>query len=41
MWISILSTTFVWNMFHSKNLVRYDQKCVLVLVKYYLFLSDF
>jgi hypothetical protein len=28
------STTFVWNIFHSrKNRARYDQKCLLVFVQ--------
>ena len=31
--ISIFSTTFVWNIFHSKqNWARYDQICVLVFM---------
>jgi len=42
--VLILSTAFVWNIFHSKkNLSRYDQKLYIGLhVKYpfFLFLSD-
>ena len=34
----IFSTPFVWNISHSeKNLARYDQKCILVII----YLSDF
>ena len=31
--VLILSTTFVWNISHSKNCVRYDQKCILVFME--------
>jgi hypothetical protein len=31
--VSSFSTTFVWNIFHSKkNWARYDQKCILVFM---------
>ena len=33
MCVSVFSTTFVWNIFHSKKKwARYDQKCILVFV---------
>ena len=33
MWVLISSTTFVWNISHSKkNWARYDKKCTLVFV---------
>jgi hypothetical protein len=41
--VSSFPTTFVWNIFHSKNnWARYDKKmCLGYHVKYPLFLSDF
>jgi hypothetical protein len=51
--VSSFSTTFVWNIFHSKkNWARYDRKCMLVhmesnlyscpiLMKLWIFLIDF
>ena len=34
MCVLISSTTFVWNVFHSKkNWARYDQKCILVFMQ--------
>ena len=40
--VLIFSTTFVWNISHSKkNWVRYDQKYIGLHVKYLLFLSSF
>jgi hypothetical protein len=43
MCVVISSTTFVWNISHSKNnWARYDQKNIFgILVKYPLFLTDF
>ena len=43
MCVFISSTTFVWNISHSKNKwARYDQKCNIgVHVKYPLLLEDF
>jgi hypothetical protein len=43
MWVSIFSTTFVWNIFHyKKNWARCDQNmCIGLHVNYPLFLSDF
>jgi hypothetical protein len=44
MWVLIFSTTFVWNIFHSKKKwARYDFKKMHIglRVKYSLFLSDF
>ena len=42
MCVFILSTTFVWNIYHSrKKWSRYDQKFTLVHVKLPLFLPDF
>ena len=39
--VSICSTTFFWNSFHSKKKwVRYDEKCILVIM-YPPLLSDF
>jgi hypothetical protein len=41
--VVIFSTTFFWNIPHSKkNRARYDQKiCIGLRIKYPLFLSDF
>jgi hypothetical protein len=45
MFVSIFSTTTVWNIFNSRrNWARYDQKCIQYIglhMKYPLFLSDF
>jgi hypothetical protein len=40
--ILIFSTTFVWNISHSKkNWATYDQNCIGLHVNYLVFLSDF